>query len=149
VINGILDIVYTEKVREEKGGTYSVGVSLSAQKRPEQTGEGIITFDCDPARAGELRGIVYNEIENLLTKGPSRENLEKAVKNILKTREESKLHNAYWMSVLTRYYSNGINNDAPENYENILKSFTINDIKKIARKMFRKADVVDIVFKPV
>jgi zinc protease len=148
VINGILDIVYTEKVREEKGGTYSVAVSLSAQKRPEQTGEGIITFDCDPAHAGELKGIVYNEIENLLTKGPSQENLDKAVKNILKTREESKLHNAYWLNVLTRYFSNGINNDDPENYENILKSFTINDIRKIARKMFRKADVVDIVFKP-
>ena len=37
VIKGILDIVYTEKVREDEGGTYGVGVSLSEQKRPTQT----------------------------------------------------------------------------------------------------------------
>jgi zinc protease len=149
VINGILDIVYTEKVREEKGGSYSIGVSLSAQKRPESEGEGVISFDCDPGRADELKMIVYNEIDSLMTRGPNQVNLEKAVKNILKTREESKQHNAYWMNVLTRYYSNGINGNDPKNYENVLKSFTVGDIRKIARKMFRKANVVDIVFKPL
>lgn len=149
VINGILDIVYTEKVREEKGGSYNVSVSLSAKKRPEPTAEGVITFDCDPARANELKAIVYNEIDSLITKGPGQVNLDKAVKNILKNREESKLHNAYWMNVLTRYYSYGINSNDPGNYEEILKSFTSADIRKIARKMFRKADVVDLVFKPL
>ena len=62
VIKGILDLVYTEKVREDKGGTYGVGVSLSEQKRPEQLAEGMITFDCDPARANELKAIIYNEL---------------------------------------------------------------------------------------
>jgi predicted Zn-dependent peptidase len=80
--------------------------------------------------------------------GPSQENLDKAVRNILKTREENKMHNAYWMGVLNRYYSYGIDSNDPSNYENILKSYTIKDIKKIATKMFSKADVVDIIFKP-
>jgi hypothetical protein len=42
---------------------------------------------------------------------------------------------------------NNYSND-PANYENILKAFTIKDIKKIATKMFSKADVVDLIFKP-
>ena len=67
---------------------------------------------------------------------------------MLKTREENKLHNSYWMSTLSRYYSYGINSNDPDNYENILKSYTVKDIKKIAGKMFKKADVVDLVFKP-
>ncbi len=149
VISGILDIVYTDKVREEKGGSYNVGVSFSAQKRPEQTGEGVISFDCDPARANELKAIVYNEIDSLVIKGPAQVNLDKTIKNILKTREETRLHNSYWMSILTRYYSYGINSNDPGNYENVLKSFKVKDIRKIARKMFRKADVVDIVFRPL
>lgn len=148
VIKGILDIVYTEKVREDEGGTYGVGISLSAQKRPSQTGEGMITFDCDPARANDLKAIIFRELENIMKEGPSRENLDKSVNNLLKTREENKLHNAYWMGTLTRFYSYGINNDDPENYENILKEFTVKDIKKIANKMFKRADVVDIIFKP-
>ncbi|MCX6325544.1 MAG: insulinase family protein [Bacteroidia bacterium] len=148
VIQGILDIVYTEKVREDEGGTYGVGVSLSSQKRPVQIGEGMITFDCDPARANDLKAIIYRELDSMINNGPSKENLDKAVSNILKTREENKMHNAYWSGVLSRYYNYGINSNDPANYENILKAFTIKDIKKIAGKMFKKADVVDLIFKP-
>ena len=148
VIRGIMDIVYTEKVREDEGGTYGVGISLSAQKRPVQIGEGMITFDCDPARANDLKAIIYLELDSLIKRGPSQKNLDKAVNNILKNREESKLHNAYWMNTLTRFYSYGIDSNDPVNYENILKSYTVKDIKKIAKKMFKKADVVDLIFKP-
>lgn len=148
VIKGILDIVYTEKVREDKGGTYGVSVTLSEQKRPTQIGEGMITFDCDPARANELKAIIYQQLDSISNFGPSKVNLDKAVNNILKTREESKLHNAYWSSVLTRYYSYGIDSNDPANYENVLKAFTVKDIKKIAGLMFKKADVVDLIFKP-
>jgi len=116
--------------------------------RPEQIGEGVITFDCDPARANDLKAIIYREIDNIMKDGPSQVNLDKSVSNILKNREENKMHNAYWNSILVRYYSYGINSDDPANYENILKSFTIKDIKKIATRMFKKADVVDLIFKP-
>jgi zinc protease len=149
VIKGILDIVYTDKVREDKGGTYGVGVSLSEQKRPTQIGEGMITFDCDPARANELKAIIYRELDNIINNGPTQENLDKAVSNILKTREENKMHNAYWSNILSRYYSYGINSNDPVNYEIILKAYKVKDIKKIAGQMFKKADVVDLIFKPV
>ena len=148
VIKGILDLVYTEKVREDKGGTYGVSVSLSEQKRPTEIAEGMITFDCDPARANELKGIIYQELDTIMIKGPSQVNLDKAVSNILKTREENKMHNSYWSSILSRYYSYGINSNDPSNYENILKSFKIKDIQKLATEMFKKADVVDLIFKP-
>ena len=148
VIKGILDLVYTEKVREDKGGTYGVDVSLSEQKRPIELGEGMITFDCDPVRANELKKIIYDQLDTIMIKGPSQVNLDKAVNNILKTREENKLHNSYWSSILTRYYSYGINSNDPVNYENILKSYKIKDIRKLAGQMFKKADVVDLIFKP-
>lgn len=148
VINGILDIVYTEKVREDEGGTYGVQVSLTEQKRPSELAEGMITFDCDPARANALKEIIYRELDNIVKYGPSQENLDKAVSNILKKREENRMHNAYWLGTLSRYYSYGINSNDPANYEDILKAYKIKDIKKIAGLMFKKADVVDLIFKP-
>lgn len=148
VIKGILDIVYTEKVREDKGGTYGVSISLSEQKRPTQIGEGMITFDCDPARANELKAIIYQELDNIMKYGPSQVNLDKAVSNILKNREENKMHNSYWTSTLSSFYSYGINSNDPANYENILKAYKIKDIKKIAVQMFKNPDVVDLIFKP-
>jgi zinc protease len=148
VIKGILDLVYTEKVREDQGGTYDVAVSLSAQKRPEEIAEGVISFDCDPARANDLKAIIYSELDNIIKVGPGKENLDKAVNNLLKTREENKMHNSYWLGILSRFYSYGINSNDPANYENVLKAFTTDDIKKIAGEMFNKADVVDLIFKP-
>lgn len=148
VIKGILDLIYTEKVREDEGGTYGVSVSLSLQKRPVQIGEGVISFDCDPARANNLKTIIYQQLDTMMIKGPSQQNLDKTVNNILKNREESKLHNGYWNNILSRYYSYGINSNDPANYENILKAFTVKDIKKLASQMFKKADVVDLIFKP-
>ncbi len=71
VINGILDIIYVETVREDEGGTYGVGVSLGAQKRPDELAEGVISFDCDPARASDLKAIIYREIDKLVNEGPS------------------------------------------------------------------------------
>ena len=148
VLKGILDLVYTDKVREQEGGTYGVAVSLNEEKRPEQMGEGMITFDCDPARAEELKAIIYKELNNIMKNGPTQEDLDKSVNNLLKTREEARTHNAYWLGTLTRFYSYGINSNDPANYEDILKSFTVKDIKKIADEMFKKANVVDLIFKP-
>jgi len=149
VIQGILDLVYTEKVREDQGGTYGVQIGISGVKRPEQKADGTITFDCNPIRANDLKAIIYQQIDSLVKVGPSKVNLDKTVNNLLKNREENKMHNSYWVSTLSRYYTYGINSNDPKNYEDILKSFTVNDIKKIAGKMFKKADVVDLIFKPV
>jgi zinc protease len=149
VIQGILKLIYTEKVREDQGGTYGVQLAIAGVKRPEQKAEGSITFDCNPVRANDLKAIIYRQIDSLVLVGPSKENLDKTVNNLLKNREENKMHNSYWVGILSRYYSYGINSNDPKNYEDILKSFTVSDIKKLSGKMFRKADVVDLIFKPV
>jgi zinc protease len=148
VIKNILDLVYTEKVREEEGGTYGVSINVSSAKYPYQNASAMIMFDCDPARTGELKTIIYNEIDNMIKVGPDKENLDKAIINMLKNREENRMHNSYWSSTLYSYYFNGIDNNDPSNFENILKSYTVKDIQKIAKTFFDKADVTDIVFTP-
>ena len=148
VIKNILDLVYTDKVREKEGGTYGVGISISSAKYPYQNGSAMIQFDCDPDRAEELRKIIYNEIDSIIIKGPKKENLDKAVSNMLKNREETRMHNSYWSNTLYSYYFNGINNNDPANFEKILNSFTTKDIQAVASKFFKKADIADIIFKP-
>jgi zinc protease len=148
VMNGILDLVLTEKIREEAGGTYGVSVNLSSQLNPYQNAQGLIMFDCDPAKAESLKAIIYSQIDSMISVGPSRQNLDKAVNNMLKNREESKLHNNYWSSVIYSWYYTGVNVNDPENYEEILKKLKVKDIQKAAKSFFGKADVADIVFRP-
>lgn len=148
VIQGILDLIYLEKIREEQGGTYSVSVTVSSQLNPYPTAEDLIMFDCDPARAKDLKAIIYNEIDKMVKEGPSQVNLDKTVSNMIKNREEAKMHNNYWSSTLYSYYYTGINVNDPKNYEDILKKLTVKDIQKAAKMIFQKANVADIVFRP-
>ena len=59
----------------------------------------IVAFDCDPAKANHLKSLIYKEIEKIVKDGPTAVDLDKSVKNMLKTREQSKLHNKYWFSL--------------------------------------------------
>ncbi|MCA1757886.1 MAG: insulinase family protein [Bacteroidales bacterium] len=148
VMNGILDMVFTETIREEEGGTYGVSSSVALQQYPSAKATATIMFDCDPDRAAELKGVVYRELDRLITEGPSQEHFSKAVSNVLKNREESKNHNSYWLTTLYTYYFSGINYDDPANFEDILRSLTPADIRNAAADIFEKGDRADLIFKP-
>jgi zinc protease len=107
-----------------------------------------LSFDTDTAKAEHLKPIIFKVIEKIKSSGPTAEDLDKVVKNLLKDREQAKPNNSYWMNMLTSYYRFNLNLDKPENYENILKSMTVKDVQKFAKKFFKKTDVVDLVFTP-
>ncbi len=148
VIRDVLKLRYTEEIREKEGGSYGVSVKAQSDKFPRNEKTLQLSFDTDPLKADHLKEIVYREIDKLVKNGPSAEDLDKVVKNLLKDREQAKPNNGYWMNMLNGYYRYHINFDKPENYEEILKALTIRDVQQFAKKFFRKADVVDVMFKP-
>jgi zinc protease len=147
VVRDILTLKSADEVREKEGGTYGVRINGQSERFPKEEKVLQISFDTDPGKAEYLKSILYREIDTLVLRGPSAEDLDKAVKNLLKDREQAKPNNGYWMNILTGYYRYNVNFDNPENYENILKSMTVNDIRDFARQFLPKADVVDIIFK--
>ncbi len=148
VFRDILNLRYIEEIREKEGGTYGVRVSANYSKFPKAEKNLQLMFDTDPAKAQFLKSIIYREIDKIVQNGPTAEDLDKAVKNLLKNREQSKLHNNYWLQALNTYYIYSINSVAPENYETILEKMTIDQVQQFAKSLVSKADVVDIIFKP-
>lgn len=148
VLKGILDLVYTEKVREDEGGTYGVSVEANSEMRPIEKAVLFIAFDCDPERASELKAIIYRELQEIAVNGPTQVNLDKTVSNLLKKREEDLLHNSYWANTIRSYYMTGIDKNADKNFTDILNSLTVNDMKKIVKKYLAKADLLEMVFVP-
>jgi zinc protease len=148
VLKGILDLVYTDKVREEEGGTYGVSVNASSEKRPVEKSNLLIAFECDPERAVELKEIIYRELQDIASNGPTQVNLDKTVSNMLKDREENLQHNSYWANVIRSYYLTGIDINDNRNFADILNKITIKDIKKAVKKYLAKADLLELVFVP-
>jgi zinc protease len=148
VLKNILDLVYTEKVREEEGGTYGVSTSATSYKRPVEKADLLIAFECAPERAAELKEIIYRELQNIAVNGPTQVNLEKSVSNLLKTREEDEQHNNYWANTIRNYYVYGIDDNADRNFADILNKMTVKDIRKLVKKYLAKADLLEMVFVP-
>ncbi|MGF7140260.1 M16 family metallopeptidase [Roseimarinus sediminis] len=148
VLEGILDLRYTETIREEEGGTYGVGIGSGLSQYPVSEGTMRMLFDCDPNRATDLKAIIYREIDKIKAEGPLAVDFDKTVKNLLKDREQSREHNQFWMNALYNYYYTGYNPALDENFETILEKMKAEDVQKFASKFFENADLVDVVFVP-
>ena len=148
ILQGVLDLRYTENIREKEGGTYGVGVSAGSSRIPYSEYSMTMQFDCDPARAEHLKTLIYAETEKLQKEAPTEEEMNKVISNMEKSREQSKNHNKYWMNALYSYYVTGINTADPKNYEDILSKITAKDIQKFAQKLFKGVDVIDVIFTP-
>jgi zinc protease len=148
VVHGILNLRYIETIREEEGGTYGVGVGWSHSKEPVEEGRFTMTFDTDPEKADYLKAIVYREIYKILENGPTPDDFEKTIQNILKDREQARNHNNFWLNALSGYYIQGINFADPSNYEDLIKGLTVADIRYFAREFFTDGNTIEVVFLP-
>ncbi len=147
ILGSILNLRYTENIREKEGGTYGVGVRPTASRIPEMRLGLDIKFDCDPAKADYLKQLVYKELK-IVQKTVLQSDLDKVVLNMKKNSRKALKNNKYWMSVLTTYYETGENRMSPEYFEDVINNVTTKDIAKAAKRFLKKADVLDMVFLP-
>lgn len=141
-----LDSRYMVSIREEKGGTYGVGVSGSIDKHPVETYQLSIGFDTNEALADELIEICDAEIRKIAEEGPladdiakSKEFLQKNYKNVLE-------NNGGWISAIFRYYDEGYN--YKDEYLGILDSVTADDVKAFAQKLLDDGNRTLVVMRP-
>ena len=138
----ILNLIYTEKVREDEGGTYGVGVYGSVVKYTKPQFIFQIQFDTAPSKSDKLMEIIYAEIDQLAKDGPSIENLNKVKEYMLKKYSEDLKENRYWMNSIDEYIYTGV--DLMANYEQMVNSITVKDIQKFAHMLFSQKNRIKI-----
>lgn len=146
LLSQILDLVYTETIRESEGGSYGVyaGVSLSDFPKGQTTLQ--VFFDTDPEKWENMVRIVDEEIQRIATDGPKSEHLTKSRDNMLKRHNERLQENSYWLNVIDSYYFRGM--DAYTNYQETLESITADDIKKFMSDFISQGNCVEVVMGP-
>ena len=137
-----MDMVYTEEVREKEGGTYGVSVSGRVSKHPTSKGIVEISFQTDPSKREKMVDIILKELDNVAANGPKEEHLKKVKEALVKQHAESVKENGYWMGALNEYYWNKI--DVHSDYEAIVNSITVKDVKKFAKKLFKQGNQIQI-----
>ena len=141
-IGQLLRIVYTEKVREDKGGTYSVQVSGDLQHHPNDEALLRIAFQTDPQKYNSLIPIVYKELEKMATEGPSPQDLDKVKAYELKVYNQVLRMNNYWEYVLYTDLYNGIDVDTDFRY--IVENMTCDDIRTTLRNLLNQNNCIEV-----
>ncbi len=142
----VLDMIYTESLREDEGGTYGASVGVGMQKSPKERAIIQIYFDTNPESADKLRELAVAGINKLMKEGPSSEQLTKTVENFKKNLPENRINNGWWQNSLQMYFNYGIDYD--KEYEAAVKEISADNIKAILEKVLSQGNFIEVMMSP-
>ncbi len=145
-LSAALDNRYLTSIREEKGGTYGVGVNLSISSHPEDKYMLIVQFDTNEKQADELCEIVVAELKAMAENGPTEEQMGKSREYLMKTFNNQTEQNSGWVSRINSFYNYGF--DYTNKGEEIIKSITVDDVKEMMSKILEDENQVKVIMRP-
>ena len=143
----ILDMVYTETLRESEGGTYGASVSTSIQKYPVDQALIQVYFDTNPSSSDKLRKLALDGLKKLAQEGPTEEQMTRVTENFKKNIPESRIQNSHWMDEISCYYNyNGMDYDAE--YEAAVKALSAEGIRNAVASVLASGNEIEVVMGP-
>lgn len=129
----IMDIIYTEKVREDEGGTYGVSTSGDIMSMPEKKYIFQIFFQTNAEIKDKLIGIIKDELDKMATEGPDPVILNKVKDYLVKHHQEQVKENRYWLNVIDSYYIDNLDNHS--DYLEIVNGITAEKMRDFAKQV--------------
>jgi len=130
-LRDVLDIKLREVVREDKSGTYGVGVWSFCGHVPKEEYDFNIAWGCDPQRIDELVDAVFQTIDSLKTFGPDDIYITKVRETQLRQFEVNLKENSFWRSQLKNAYY--------DDFDPLLIIKRKEDVAKLSKEMVQKA----------
>jgi len=143
-----MSIKLRERIREDKSGTYGVGISGQFARYPKERYKISISFGADPERVDELKQEVFVQLDSLLNVGLDQDYLDKVKESSLRSYETNIRENSYWLSQLKFAYFNDLDPAYILDFPELIKSLTLDDIHKAAKRYFDMDNYVDVVLYP-
>ena len=145
-LKDILRSRYTTSIREEKGGTYGVGVGGSLMIKPVEHYLVRIQFDTNEQMADELSQIIVDEIEKIAKEGPLAEDMDKTREFLLKDYKKLLEQNVWWLQAIDSYYRYGLDN--VNDYEAAVNGVTAADVQALAKRLLEDKNMIKVVMRP-
>ncbi|MBP3717030.1 MAG: insulinase family protein [Paludibacteraceae bacterium] len=146
VLCQLMRMVYTEKVREEKGGTYGVSVSGELSRTPKPEAVISISFSTAPQKNGELLPIIFQQLDSMALYGPKEKDLDKVKEYEKKTYGQLLVNNDYWEYVKYNELVNFV--DFDKDYLQLVDSLTCEEIRKFAQLVLSQNNRLRITMLP-
>ncbi|MCQ2262718.1 MAG: insulinase family protein [Bacteroidales bacterium] len=139
----VIDIVLTEEIREKEGGTYGVSVSAGVNNLPHPYVMMQIYYQTDPEKYEYLNKRIEEVIADFAQNGPSETNMAKVKEYMVKKYQENLRNNGYFSRTMKEYLLNGVDNCT--DYEKVLNSITVNDVRVAVADLLKQNNKVKVV----
>ena len=136
MLTRVLQIAYTDSVREEKGGTYGVGVSFNLEKEDNPNALLRISYKSDPKRYEELNPVIYKQLLNIADHGPVASSMDKVKKYLKKQYGQMAITNDYWSYVIWHQLDDDA--DFDKDYCKMVDNLTASDVQKMAKELLKQ-----------
>ena len=138
----VLQIAYTDSVREEKGGTYGVSVNFDLDKDDKPNTTLSIQYNADPSRYLELNPIIYKQLENIANYGPAASSMQKIKEYLLKQYDQMVITNDYWDYIIWHELEDGV--DFDKDYKRLVRETTASDVQQMARRILDAKRCIEV-----
>ena len=137
-----LSIAYTDSVREEKGGTYGVGVDFELDKDEHPTATLRISYNADPTRYEELNPIIYQQLRNIADKGPAATSMQKVREYLVKQYAQAVITNDYWNYII--WHELDDDTDFDLDYCKMCEQMSAADIQQMAKQLLESGHRIEV-----
>ena len=145
-VSYIMDMRYTNSLREEEGGTYGASTNGNFKRRPTETVMFLVGWDCKPALCDKLRELAIAGFQDMAQNGPTDDELSSAKLNLQKNLPESRQRNAWWRSGIELFLTYG--QDRDKCYEEAINSLSKEDLQNIVKEILASGNFMEVVMKP-
>ena len=144
IAHQILDIIYTEEIREKEGGTYGVSTAGGLNQRPKETDAYLqIVYQTSPESYERLNARIEELLAEFAQNGPSDANMKKVKDYMHKTYQENLRQNNYWSGEM--YFWNRFGIDEVTDYEKVLDSITTEDVRKAIDDILKQRNQTRVI----
>ena len=145
-ISYILDIRYTNSLREEEGGTYGASTAANMTRLPNPSAIIQVVFECRPSMCDKLRQLAIDGMKDLAKNGPTDEEFNNAKLNLQKNIPESRQNNSWWRNGIEIHEQFGEDRDAA--YEAAVNGLTKAQLQKLLQEIIASDNFIELVMKP-
>ncbi len=142
----ILNMVYTDTLREDEGGTYGAGVGCNTGRTPFENVRLMTQFDTNEESCDKLVALAIDGLKKLAEEGPTDEFYGRTIENMKKMIPENRISNRYWLSSLIKY--NDYGEDYVSLYEAAVNELTPADVKAAAETLIESGNLIKVVMSP-
>jgi len=148
-LEDLLNIKLRESIREDKSGSYGVGVDCNIEGYPKRFHRTQIGFGCEPERGEELADEVIAQIKKIQSEPISEDDIAKLKETARRERETNLRSNSWWLGKIEAvlvftyqplWYASDI--------EKAINWITVENIQAAANKYLNTENYVQVFLQP-